>query len=122
MQEQLLTYPALLVRMCALMSLDVEPESDPATAADAVIANVYRFGGQYEFVGGDSEVVASSATADAPAGASSSVVLKSSERLMYYYIMDELGSRFAEEAVPNFGTIHKCNCSSHPSCVDPPGM
>ena len=109
-REQLLASRPLLDRMCALMSLpevgDDDADADAiAAAADAVIGNLYRFGWQYEFVG-DAEAEEAAAGAGASASSSaaggsaddeeSSFAIRSTSRNVYYYVNDEVGSRFAD--------------------------
>ena len=75
-KAQLLEVPSLLERMVALMQLDVDWQTQPEQAAEAVILNLYRYGHQYEFVG-DGTTHANQPDTDAVEG---TVDIKASER------------------------------------------
>ncbi len=87
------------------MHVTASPTSDAEAAAEGVLAQLYRYGHQYEFVGGDmsaAPVVSAEASRDGGDTATTAVALNATERIVMYYVMDELGSRFGEARDPNF--------------------
>ena len=105
-REQLLALDSLRNRMVELMGLQIESlenlEVQKNLAVEGILDKLYEYGWQFEFVGSDPK-----GENEAPETSvqKNPYQLSSFDRKIYYYVLDEVGSRFLQSENPTFEIV-----------------